>query len=87
MDPPRGFEAYGRSITGAIRSNYSFRPRSLAEEERDRVEGGGKKFKRTLNYFQLICLGVGEISICPYSSSRHDGWPKHSRMPLLYPGI
>ena len=65
MESSTGFQAYRRSITGALRSNYSFGPRSLAEEERDRVEGGGKKFKRTLSYFQLICLGVGGASQMP----------------------
>ena len=52
--------SYSRALRSSLASNYSFKPRSLVDEERDRTEGGGKNLRRTLNGFQLICLGVGE---------------------------
>ena len=51
--------SYSRALRSSLASNYSFRPRSLIDEVRDRTEGGGKNLRRTLNGFQLICLGVG----------------------------
>ena len=51
---------YGRALRSSLTSHYSFKPRSLIDEERDRAEGGGKNLRKTLNGFQLICLGVGE---------------------------
>ncbi|CAK0786283.1 hypothetical protein CVIRNUC_009496 [Coccomyxa viridis] len=53
--------SYSRALRSSLASNYSFKPRSLIDEERDRTEGGGKNLRRTLNGFQLICLGVGNI--------------------------
>ena len=69
--PFDGFDSYGRALSRSIRTNYSFKPKSLAEEEADRLQYGGKNFRRTLNYVQLICLGVGatvshqHVPICP----------------------
>jgi hypothetical protein len=57
-----GVGSYSRSLRNGLFSGYLFEPRSLKEEDRDRLEGGGAKFKRTLNSLQLICLGIGEYS-------------------------
>ena len=59
--PFDGPASYGRALSRGIRTNYSFKPKSLAEEEADRLQYGGRNFRRTLNYLQLICLGVGVI--------------------------
>jgi hypothetical protein len=71
--PFDGAGSYGQALSRGLRTNYSFKPKSLAEEEADRLQYGGKDFRRTLNYLQLICLGVGEISqsclvVSPYAS-------------------
>ena len=52
--------SYSKALRSSLTSNYSFKPRSLIDEERDRSEGGGKSLRRTLKGFQLICLGVGK---------------------------
>ena len=52
--------SYSRALRSSLASNYSFKPRSLIDEVRDREEGGGKSLRRTLNGFQLVCLGVGK---------------------------
>ncbi len=57
--------SYSKALRSSLTSNFSFKPRSLIDEERDRAAGGGKSLRRTLNGFQLICLGVGK----PDSSS------------------
>ena len=67
--PFDGPGSYGQALSRGLRTNYSFKPKSLAEEEADRLQYGGKNFRRTLNYLQLICLGVGEIS------QSAPGWP------------
>ncbi|CAL8464071.1 g3606 [Coccomyxa elongata] len=53
--------SYFRSLKKSIFSGYSFTPKSIKEEDRDRVEGGGRNFKRTLTSLQLVCLGIGNI--------------------------
>lgn len=55
-------DSYFRSLKKSFISGYSFIPRSIKEEDRDRVEGGGRNFKRTLTSFQLVCLGIGTHS-------------------------
>lgn len=54
-----GSRSYFRSLKTGLLSGYSFKPRSIKEEDRDRIEGGGRNFKRTLTSLQLICLGIG----------------------------
>ena len=80
--------AYFRSLKKSISSGYSFIPRSIKEEDRDRVQGGGRNFKRTLTSLQLVCLGIGTQSSVrllskaftfPCSSSAISLFPRHFR--------
>lgn len=59
-----GIRSYFRSLRLSITSGYSFKPRSIEDEDRERLEGGGTIFKRTLTSLQLICLGIGTQLSC-----------------------